>query len=123
MITFPLPEDYKPKPAPAISSIVGEYLSDYRQLIDSEIIDDQNILISFPVHYSGHHRVEVTITHLPNGSFLISDMARTIDELRDAGYAMTSPMRKRLLSVANISGLKIIDNYLLLESSQGEIGK
>ena len=36
----------------------------YKNDIESEIIDSNNVVISFPVHFSGFHRVEVTVTRV-----------------------------------------------------------
>lgn len=103
--------------------VVGKYLDTYKGLIASEPIDNNSVTVSFPFHYSGHHRIELTITAITGERFLISDMARTIGELRDFGVRVGATIRKRLEDISKISGLKLVQDHLLLESSADELGK
>jgi hypothetical protein len=106
-----------------IQFVISDYLAEYKNSIDSEPVDERNVMLSFPLHYSGNHRVEVTITQLSADKFVISDMSQTLDELRDAGHAITHNLRKRIQNIANINGLRIVDDYLVLECSKKDLGK
>ncbi len=108
--------------AKMIDSVLDTYLEVYRGLIAVEAVDANSVTISFPFHLAGSHRVEITVTDLGNEKCIISDAARTIGELQDAGYSLTIPMKEKLERIANLSGLRIVNDYLLLESSYTNIG-
>lgn len=109
--------------ADLIQSVISDYLAEYKDSIDSEPVDERNFMLSFPLHFSGNHRVEVTITQIESDHFIISDSAKTIDELKDAGHAVTSNLRKRITTIANISGLRIVDDYLVLDCNRRDLPK
>ncbi|OFW07474.1 MAG: hypothetical protein A3G20_03535 [Acidobacteria bacterium RIFCSPLOWO2_12_FULL_59_11] len=102
--------------------VLGKYLDTYKGLIAAEEIENNSVTVSFPFHYSGHHRIELTITAVGE-HFIISDMARTVGELRDFGVRVETKTRRRLEEISKISGLKIVQDHLLLESSAEELGK
>ena len=67
----------------------------YRNDIESEVIDTNNVVISFPVHFSGFHRIEVTVTRVSEDQYVISDGSKVLDELRSAGYLINAKLLKR----------------------------
>ena len=69
---------------------MDSFLTSYKDDLACEEQDENNVVISFPVHFSGFHRVEVTVTRVNPSKFLISDGAKTIDELKNAGSRMPS---------------------------------
>ena len=111
------------KMADMTEMVVGKYLDAYKGLIVSEPVDNDSVTVSFPFHYSGHHRIELTITAVSGGQFIISDMARTVGELREFGLRIGATIRKRIEGISNISGLKIVKDHLLLESSADDLGR
>ena len=102
--------------------ILGRYLGTYRNLIEAQAVEKDSVTLSFPFHYSGQHRIELTITQVTATQFLISDMARTIGELRDFGLGIGTKMRDRLEGITKTAGLKIVQDHLVLESSAEELG-
>src|ERR1700687_5577850 len=89
----------------ATNKIVKAYLDAYKKLVVCESITDKtaagtSIAISVPLHFSGNHRVEVTITEFSSGQFILSDMARTLSELAEGGRTVTPDFRKRAEEIA-----------------------
>ncbi|MGD0131520.1 MAG: hypothetical protein ABSE57_05705 [Bryobacteraceae bacterium] len=105
-----------------LNSVLSTYLRVYRSLITVEPVDEKSLTISFPFHLAANHRIEITITDLGKRRCIVSDSARTLGEIQDAGYALTSQIRERLERIASLSGLRIVNDHLLLESSYAEIG-
>lgn len=104
-----------------IDSVLDTYLRAYRSLIAVEPADENSITLSFPFHLAASHRVELTVTDMGNGRCIISDAARTLGELEDAGYR-SAQIRKKLEAIATLSGLSMAKDYLLLESSYSDLG-
>jgi hypothetical protein len=105
-----------------IESILDTYLSAYRGLLMAEPVDGNSVTISFPLHLAAHHRIEITVTDLGVDKCIISDGARTLGEVQDAGYSLTTPMKERLEGIANLSGVRIVKDHLVLESSYRDVG-
>jgi hypothetical protein len=103
--------------------ILSRYLEAYRNLLDVQEVDSNSVTISFPFHYSGNHRIEVTVTKISERSYVISDMARTLSELRNFGYRVQTPLHKRIEKLSKLSGLRIVQDYLLLESDADNLGQ
>jgi hypothetical protein len=101
---------------------IGSFLDFYKSDLESETVDENNVVLSFPVHFSGFHRIEVTITQVNSDHFLISDGAKTIEELRNAGYDVTSKLKTRIEKISRMAKLRIVDEYLVAESSAGSLG-
>ena len=62
------------------------------------------------------------MTDLGNEKCIISDGARTLGEIQDAGYSFTKHTRERLERIASLSGLRIVSDHLVLESSYTDVG-
>lgn len=105
-----------------INSVLETYLDTYRNLIAIEPADENSVTLSFPFHLAAHHRVEVTVTDLGNQRCVISDAARTLGEIRDAGHSVTTHMKERLEKIANLSGLEIVEDHLVMETSYADVG-
>lgn len=104
-----------------IDSVLETYLQAYRSLIAVEPADENSVTLSFPFHLAANHRVELTVTDLGNGKCVISDAARTLGELEDAGYR-TKRIRDSLEAISKLNGLTMARDYLLLESSYSDLG-
>ena len=105
-----------------IESALETYLGVYRSLIAVEPIDANSITISFPFHLAGNHRIEITVTDLANERCIISDAGRTLGELQAAGHSLTSQMKEKLEDLANLSGLGVVNENLVVECSYAELG-
>src|SRR5258706_9215017 len=108
--------------AKLLDSIVSRYLESYKDSIDAVPLDEKSITISFPFHYSADHRIELTVTESESGRFVISDAARTLAELRDAGYSVGQSAKERLEKIAANSGITLVNNYLVLECDKKTLG-
>jgi hypothetical protein len=108
--------------AKMIDRVLETYLRAYRGLIAVEPIDENNVTISFPFHLAANHRVELTVTYVGNKKYVISDGARTLGEIHDAGYSLTKQTKERLERFAGLSGLRIVNDHLVLDSSYAELG-
>ena len=94
----------------------------YKNDIETEVIDARNVVLSFPVHFSSFHRVEITITQTAGETFIISDGAKVIDELRTAGYSLNNKLRARLESICKFARIRVINDHLVSNSSLKELG-
>jgi hypothetical protein len=101
---------------------LNRFLDFYKNDIESEVIDASNVVLSFPVHFSGFHRIEITVTQSSPDQFIISDGAKTIDELRMAGYTLTSKLRKRLEMVSAAAKIRVVNDYLVCDSNLANLG-
>jgi hypothetical protein len=94
----------------------------YKNDIESEIIDPDNVVISFPVHFSGFHRVEVTVTRVSEDQYIISDGAKILDELRSAGYVVNAKLHKRIEDISKVAGIRVVKGYLVSDSDLASLG-
>jgi hypothetical protein len=106
----------------ATNSVLSSYLKSYRGLIETEDAGSGTVVLSFPFHYSGNHRIEVSVAHVSRDLFVISDMARTLQELHDAGHAVSGETLTKLEAVAGAYGVTVRESHMLLESSSAELG-
>lgn len=104
-----------------IDSVLDTYLDAYRGLIEVERVNGSAIL-SFPLHLAANHRIEITISAFGEGRCVISDSARTIGEIEAAGYNVSTQMKQKLERLAGLSGIRIVDGHLVLESSYEDLG-
>lgn len=105
-----------------IDSALGAYLRTYAGLIAVEPVDNNSATLSFPFHLASNHRIEITISDIGNERCVVSDAGRTLGEMRSAGYSLSGEARKRLEAMAKPSGLRLVGDYLLLDSSHADIG-
>ncbi len=105
-----------------LDSVLSTYLQSYRGLIEAEPLEGGSVLISFPFHYSADHRIEVAVTRVSDDQYIVSDMARTIEELRNAGHEVQASTVSRLEELAKSYGLTFKENYMILESRRDELG-
>lgn len=101
---------------------IEKFLNFYRADIESEVIDDRTIVLSFPVHFSGFHRIEVTITRAQPDRFIISDGAKVADELRLAGYSLNKRFRDRLEAITKFAGIRVVNSHLVGECTSSDFG-
>ena len=105
----------------SIDSVLDKYLRAYRRLIAVERIGGSTS-ISFPFHLAANHRIEITVTPFGSKRYIISDSARTLGEIQSAGFSVTPQMKEKLEKLASLSGLRIVDSHLVLETSNAELG-
>lgn len=73
--------------------------------------------ISFPFHLADNHRIEITATKLDKNHYVLSDAARTLGEVQDAGYSLTTQMKERIERIAGSAGLTVQADHLVMETS------
>ncbi len=108
--------------ATLLDSIMSEYLDSYKGSIEAVPIDEQSVTISFPFHYSADHRIELTVTQIEKDRFIISDLARTMAELRDGGYSIGAGTNSRIKEIAAKSHVNVVQNHFVLECRKKELG-
>jgi len=101
---------------------ISKFFDFYKSEVEGEQIDDNNVVLSFPVHFSGFHRIEVTVTQSRPDLFIISDGAKTLEELRNAGYAVESKLKKRIVSICRMAQIRIVHEYLVSETDAASLG-
>lgn len=104
------------------NTAIGKFLDWYKSDLEAESIDANNVVLSFPVHFSGFHRIEVTITQVTPNQFIISDGAKTLLELRNAGYATDTRLKKRLELISKLASIRVVNEYLVSESDAALLG-
>lgn len=97
------------------------YLKTYRDLIVTEKMEN-SVVISFPFHLAANHRIEITVTEAGSDLFMISDAGRTINEIEAAGQSITEQTKSKIERLASVSGLRIVDGYLILDSKRSDLG-
>jgi len=102
--------------------ILSEYLKTYRELVVAEETEGDEVALSFPLHFSGNHRVELTVTRISGEKYIVSDQSRTLGELRDAGYRISADLKERLEGIARLSGLRIVQDHLVLDTDKKSLG-
>lgn len=103
-------------------SVLDGYFRSQRELVSAEQVDSDNVIVSFPFHFSGGHRVELNVTAIPMGKFYVSDMAQTIGELKQSGYGITKSLRSRIEEIAAAARIKVVRDYLTAEYTQADLG-
>jgi len=101
----------------ASKPILERYLREYRRLLSAESVEDRSVTISFPFHLAGNHRIEITATKLDKDNYILSDGARTLGEVQDAGYSLTAQMKEKIERLAGADGITVKEDHLVMETS------
>ena len=109
----------------AKNRILKAYLNAHKKLVLSEQVEDKahSVTVSIPLHISGNHRVEVTVTEFSPGRFILSDMARTLGELADGGKQITPDFRRRTEEIASSFGARLVMNHMVLDCDAALLGE
>jgi hypothetical protein len=102
--------------------VMDRFFDFYRSDIDAEIVDPNNVVISFPVHFSGFHRIEVTVSRINEDRFVISDGSKTIEELKKSGYRLNRKFRERLESISRAAQIRVVNDHLVADSDFKHLG-
>ena len=105
-----------------LASVLEQYLRTYRELIAVEEIDETSVSLSFPFHFASDHRIEVVVTKATKDQYIISDAARIMTELRATGQIINKRLRERLELLGQNAGLKMIRDYLVMNSTYERLG-
>ncbi len=108
--------------ADLLTSVLEQYLKTYKGLISVEQIDENSVSLSFPFHFASNHRIEVVVTHATKNEYIISDSARIMTELRASGQVITKKLHERLEELGKAAGLRVIREYLILDSTKEKLG-
>jgi hypothetical protein len=105
-----------------LNDVLKHYLSTHKELIATEQVDENNAIVSLPLHFVGNHRVEVSITKATDGLFLLSDLGRTIGELKEYGYAVSQNLLSRMVKIAKPANVRIVNENLVMDCRPDEVG-
>ncbi len=103
--------------------ILTNYLDAQRGLTEVEQVDDNNVVLSLPLHFSANTRVELAVTRIADDYFAISDMAQTLGELKDAGYGIGGKLKEKIKGIAKGAGLEFAGNHLIRKCSASQLGE
>ena len=106
----------------SLEHILQSYFDAQKDLIVGEQVDDNNAVVSFPFHYVGNHRVEVSVTKTLGDQLILSDMGRTIGELKEYGYAVSAPLLARMVAIAKPANVRIVAENLVMDCPPDLIG-
>lgn len=105
-----------------VDQVLENYFVTHRELIATEQVDESNVIVSFPFHYVGNHRVELSITKATGGLFLISDVGHTIGELKEYGYAVSQRLLARMVQIAKPANVRIVNENMVMDCRPEEVG-
>jgi hypothetical protein len=105
-----------------LDDVLQNYFIAHRELIATEQVDDNNIVVSFPLHFVGNHRIEVSVSQVLGDSLLMSDAGRTISELRDYGYSVSPGLISRMTEIVKPAKVRIINDNLVMDCRPEEVG-
>ena len=103
--------------------VLKGYIEAQRGLVEIEQVDETNVVLSLPLHFSANTRVEITVTKITENYFAISDMAQTIGELKDAGLAVGPKLMEKLSGLVKAAGMEFAGNHLVKKCSFAELGE
>ena len=101
---------------------LDKFFDFYKNDVESELIDSANVVLSFPLHLTGYHRIEITVTNVSPDTFIISDGAKTLEELRLAGYVINKKLKERIEYVSRASRVRVVNRHLVTDCTLGELG-
>jgi len=104
-----------------VDEVLSKYFLTHKELIATEQVDENNIIVSFPLHFVGNHRVEVSVTET-EGIFLLSDIGRTISELKDYGYSVSPSLLSRMTEIVKPVKVRIVNDSLIMDCRPEEVG-
>lgn len=84
------------------AEVLHAYIDAQKELIEFEDIDRNNCVLSLPLHYSAHTRVELTVTRISENQFLLTDQGQTITELKDSGHPIGQRLMDRVREIMRI---------------------
>jgi hypothetical protein len=102
--------------------ILSNYLDSQRDLTEIEQVDENNVVLSLPLHFSANTRVEFAITKITDTYFAVSDMAQTLGELKDAGYGIGGRLKEKIHEIAKVAGVEFVGNHLVRKCTAEELG-
>jgi hypothetical protein len=103
--------------------IFSSYLDAQRGLTEVQQVDERNVLLSLPLHFSAMSRVELVVTQITESYYAISDMAQTLGELKDAGYGIGPNLKKRIEDIGKLAGIEFEGNHLVMKCSLDKLGE
>jgi hypothetical protein len=104
-------------------NVLTKYFEAQKDLVAIESVDERSAIISLPLHFSAHTRVELSVTEVTKNQFVVSDMGQTIGELKDAGHNVTDKVRDRIKGIVQISSLVLDGNTLLRQCAAKQLGE
>ncbi len=105
-----------------LKQVLESYFTAHKELIEAESEGENDVVVSFPFHYVGNHRVEISVTKVMGGQFVLSDMGQTIGELKEYGYALAAPLLARMVEIAKPAQVRIVDQSLIANCDPERIG-
>lgn len=85
--------------------------------MSAKSVEDRSVTISFPFRLAANHRIEITVTKIGKDQYILSDAARTLGEVRDAGNTITERMMARIERISGAAGISVRDGHLIMETS------
>jgi hypothetical protein len=105
-----------------ITDVLATYLDAQKRLIEFEEIDKNNCLVSLPLHFSAHTRVELAITRVSRHQFALTDQGQTLGELKDAGIPVGKRLLDRIREIIRIWKVELVGITLFRTCKQRELG-
>lgn len=105
-----------------ITDILASYLAAQKKLLEFEEVDKNNCLVSLPLHFSAHTRIELAIAQVSKNQFALTDQGQTITELKDAGVPVGSRLLERIKDIIQIWRVELVGVALFRTCKRRELG-
>jgi hypothetical protein len=104
------------------TEVLDAYVNAQRELIQFEDVDKDNCVVSLPLHYSAHTRVELSVTRISKDRFLLTDQGQTLSELKDSGHPVGSRLYDRVQEIVRIWRIDLDGVSLVKMCRRKELG-
>lgn len=105
------------------AEVLDAYINAQKELIEFEDVDRHNCIVSLPLHYSAHTRIEIAITQISANRFLLTDQGQTLTELKDSGHPIGSRLMDRVQDIIRIWRVDLDGISLVRMCNRKDLGK
>ena len=104
------------------AEIIEKYLKSQRDLIRFENMGRDSCLLSLPMRFSAHTRVELVVTRLTDNQYILTDQGQTLSELRDAGYGVNAKLLDRIRAIIKVWRVELVGVTLTRTVNGEDVG-
>jgi Domain of unknown function DUF1828 len=104
------------------TEVLDAYIKAQKKLIEFEDLDKNSCLVSLPLHYSAHTRIEIAITKISKDQYLLTDQGQTLTELKDSGHPTGSRLLDRVREIVRIWQVDLDGISLVRMCSHKDLG-
>src|ERR1051325_662083 len=102
--------------------IIAKYLKSQHNLLRFENVGQDSCLLSLPLNFTAHTRVELAVTRLSSDQYILTDQGQTLGELHDAGYAINAKLLERLKQIIKVWQVELAGVTLTRTTKEKDLG-